>query len=346
MNALADSEATPLERARSVRGIMGLALLALLPGVLASAAFFGIGVLLQILLAVVFAMALEAAMLALRGRPLQPFISDLSAPLAAVLFALYLPPLAPWWLAAIGMVAAIVVGKHLYGGLGHNLFNPAMVGVAVVMVCFPNEFNHGLPSVGMAQGFDTHGLLESMKAILTSQSPLAPDSLAQAPFLDATPTLASQGQMAGDVRPLSIFVKTTTIVWQWIAAAYALGGLFMLWKKIIRWQTPAAVILTMIVFSVLFWQLDSAQTALTFTPLMPSSVVLVAFFIATDPVSGCTTPRGRWIFGAGVAFFTLLIERWGAYPGGVAFAVFLMNCAAPYIYATSPPRLAAGRSND
>jgi len=112
----------------------GLLLLALLPGTAAMTVFFGPGVLWQIALAVALALALEALMLRLRGQPLRPFLTDLSAPLTAVLFALCLPPLAPWWLAAIGMFAAIVVAKHLFGGLGHNLFNPAMVGLAVVLL--------------------------------------------------------------------------------------------------------------------------------------------------------------------------------------------------------------------
>lgn len=341
MNPFTTTKATPPETARSVRGIMALAMLALLPGVLTSVVFFGVGVLLQVISAVVFALALEAAMLVLRGKPLQPFISDLSAPLTAVLFALWMPPLAPWWLAAIGMTAAIVIGKHLYGGLGNNLFNPAMVGVAVVMVCFPHESSQ-LPSPGLELGYATPGLLESAKAIFIGTAPSPPGAQAT----DALASIAPLGQAPAAIQPLPIFATMASEGWPWLAISYALGGVFLLWKKTIRWQTPAALILATMAFSLPLWLFDPIRNATPIAQLASGSLMLVAFFIATDPVSGCTTPRGRWIFGAGIAFFMLAIRQWGAYPEGVAFAVLLMNCAAPYIDATNQPGRAGSRPND
>ena len=167
-----DTASAPHLRApRSVRGVMGLVLVALVPGILAHAWFFGPGIAIQIALATAFALGFEAAMLRLRGRPLRPFLTDLSAPLTAVLFALCLPPLAPWWLAAVGMASAIVLAKHLYGGLGHNLFNPAMVGVAVVLLCFPREFTQWLPPAGLAADAAVPGLGDSLRAVFTGELP-------------------------------------------------------------------------------------------------------------------------------------------------------------------------------
>ncbi|MBP6626999.1 MAG: RnfABCDGE type electron transport complex subunit D, partial [Arenimonas sp.] len=145
MTGFETADAPHLPNRRSVQTVMGLVLLALVPGVVAHFWYFGPGILVQLALATAFALALEALMLRLRGRPLRPFLTDLSAPLTAVLFALSVPPLAPWWIAAIGMLSAIVLAKHLYGGLGGNLFNPAMVGVAVVLLCFPREVTQWLP---------------------------------------------------------------------------------------------------------------------------------------------------------------------------------------------------------
>jgi len=343
------ADAPHLRPQRSVRDVMGLMLLALLPGVLASATFFGPGVLLQVVLATMFALVLEAAMLRLRGKPLQPFISDLSAPLTAVLFALCLPPLAPWWLAAIGMFAAIVIGKHLYGGLGHNLFNPAMVGYAVILACFPREFTHWLPPMGAESSLGSSGWFDSISTIITGQlpPPWGWDTLTQATPLDTTRNLAAQGLMLEDIHRQPLFGLLGGKGWEWIAACYSAGGIFLLWKKIIVWQVPAAVIASTLALSLPFWLFDPMQYASPMSQLLSGSLFLAAFFIATDPVSGCSTPRGRWLFGAGVALFTLVIRQWGAYPDGVAFAVLLMNCAAPLIDRLTRPKFyGEGQAHD
>ncbi|WP_227977899.1 RnfABCDGE type electron transport complex subunit D [Arenimonas daejeonensis] len=171
MKTFDTASAPHLPPKRNVRTVMGLVLLALAPGVLAHGWFFGPGIAIQIVLATLFALGFEAAMLRLRGRPLRPFLTDLSAPLTAVLFALSVPPLAPWWIAAIGMAAAIILAKHLYGGLGHNLFNPAMAGVAVVLLCFPREFTQWLPPAGLDPSIGLPGLGDSLRVVFTGVLP-------------------------------------------------------------------------------------------------------------------------------------------------------------------------------
>lgn len=323
--------------ATSVRTLMAWVLLALLPGTAVQTWFFGSGVLWQIGLAVAFACAFEAAMLRARGRPVRPFLTDLSAPVSGALFALCLPPLAPWWVAAVGMAAAMMFAKHLYGGLGFNLFNPAMVGYAVVLLCYPLEVTRW-PAPGSVEAFD------AARAVLTGQLPPPRwDAIAQATPLDATRALARTGATLAEIAQDPAYARAAPQAWHWIVLAHALGGLLLLWRGVIRWQVPAAVLATTLLASLPFWLWDPDLHASPLQQLGEGALVFAAFFIATDPVSGCTTPRGRLFFGAGVALLALAIRRWGVYPDGVAFAVLLMNCAAPWIDLHTQPRI-YGRS--
>lgn len=347
MKEFATATAPHLPARRSVQQIMGLVLLALVPGAAAHVWFFGPGLIFQMLLATGFALAFEAAMLKLREQPLKPFLGDLSAPLTAVLFALCIPPLAPWWIAAIGMLAAIVFAKQLYGGLGFNLFNPAMVGYVVVLLSFPREMSQWLPPAGV--GAAVPGLYDSLVAILTGRLP-APwdwDTLAQATPLDTIRALAVSGETLSEIRTDPMFGDFGGRGWEWIANFYALGGLFLLAMRVIDWRVPAATLGSVILLTVPFWAFDPDVHPFPLQHVFSGALVLGAFFIATDPVSGCTTPRGKLIFGAGVGVLTLVIRRWGAYPDGVAFAVLLMNCVAPWIDLHTRPRIygeARGRS--
>lgn len=323
--------------ARSVRNLMVWVLLALLPGLAVQTWFFGVGVLWQVALAVGFACGFEAAMLAARRRPLRPFLTDLSAPVTGALFALCLPPLAPWWIAATGMAAAMVFAKHLYGGLGFNLFNPAMVGYAVVLVCFPLEVTRW-PAPHAVDALD------AVRAIFGGQLPPARwDAIAQATPLDATRALARTGATLAEIAQDPGYQRATPQAWHWVVLAHALGGMLLLWRGVIRWQVPLATLATTVLASLPFWLWDADLHASPLQHLSEGALVFAAFFIATDPVSGCTTPRGRLAFGAGVALLTLAIRRWGVYPDGVAFAVLLMNCAAPWIDLHTQPRI-YGRS--
>ena len=338
MRTFATTEAPHVPARASVRGYMLLVLVALVPGTCAHVWYFGPGILLQIALACAFALGFEALMLRLRGQPLSPCIGDLSAPVTAVLFALSIPPLAPWWVALVGMGTAMVFAKHLYGGIGLNLFNPAMAGYAVVLVCFPFELSQWLPPRGL--GAEPLTLLESLRSVLTGVLP-APhqwDALAQATPLDTVRALSSEMRTMEEIRDDPLFGDFGGRGWEWIANWYALGGLLLLWKRVIHWQVPVAVLGTVIVLTLPAWMADPGTNPFPLSHVFSGALVLAAFFIATDPVTGCTTPRGQLIFGAGVAVITLAIRRWGAYPDGVAFAVLLMNCAAPWIDLHTRPR--------
>lgn len=347
MKTFAVGAAPHVPAPNSVRRTMGLVLLALLPGALGHLWFFGPGIVLQIGLALGFALAIEAILLKLRDRPLRPFLGDLSAPVTAVLFALSVPPLAPWWIAALGMLAAIGLAKHLYGGLGSNLFNPAMVGVAVVLVCFPREMSHWLPPGGWATNPGTPGFVDSAIAVFGGRlpPPWAWDALAQATPLDTVRELSLRGETIGEIRHDPLFGDFGGRGWEWIANLYAIGGLFLLWKRVIGWHTPVAVLGTVIALSLPLWAYDPDIHPFPLQHVFSGALMLGAFFVAADPVTGCSSPRGRLIFGAGVAVLTLVIRRWGAYPDGLAFAVLLMNCAAPWIDLHTRPRIYGERTS-
>jgi electron transport complex protein RnfD len=311
---------------------------ALVPGTLAHVWFFGPGVLVQIALAVAFALAIEAAMLRVRGQPVRLFLTDGSALVTAWLFALCIPPLAPWWIAAVAMLAAIALAKHLYGGLGHNLFNPAMVGYAVVLVCFPRELSQWLVPGDLAPA--SIGIGDAVAAIFAGLAPGGDwDAVTRATPLDLVRQLAAGGQTLAEIRDDPVFGDFGGRGWEWIANFYIVGGIALCLLRVADWRTPVAVLGTTIALTLPFWLADPDLHPLPLQHMFSGALVLAAFFIATDPVSGCTTPRGRWIFGAGVAILTLAIRRWGGYPDGVAFAILLMNAAAPLIDRLTPPRI-------
>ena len=323
----------------TVGSVMRQVLYALAPGIAAYAWFFGPGVLIQIMLASLFALGLEALALKLRGKALAPFLGDGSAVVTAVLFALCIPPLAPWWIALVGMIFAIVFAKHLYGGLGNNLFNPAMVAYVVVLISFPQLMTAWpAPEQLAALGF---GLPETLLTIFGGQPAGGAgwDAITGATVLDAVRTGTDAGQAVEVIRGSPAFGQVAGLGWEWIALWYALGGLWLLWRRIISWHVPFALVAAVLLFSAAGWLLEPAANPSPMFDLLAGATLLGAFFIATDPVSGCTSHRGRLVFGAGVGILTLVIRRWGGYPDGLAFAVLLMNMAAPLIDRFTRPRI-------
>jgi electron transport complex protein RnfD len=322
----------------TVSGVMTQVLLALVPGIVAHIWFFGPGILVQIALAAGFATAFEAVMLRLRGQPVGLFLGDCSAVVTAVLFALCIPPLAPWWIALVAMLFAVVLAKHLYGGLGNNVFNPAMVGYAVALISFPQEMTQWLPPRAIAES--APGLADTLAAIFTGSlpAPLTWDAITQATPLDTLKTGIESGRMVPEIRQAPIYGDFGGLGWEWIANWYLAGGLFLLYRRVISWQVPAAMIGSVLLVTLPAYLLDPANNPVPLQHVFSGALVLGAFFIATDPVSGCTSSLGRLWFGAGVGVITLAIRRWGGYPDGIAFAVLLMNMAAPLIDRYTKPR--------
>jgi len=323
----------------TVSGVMRQVLFALAPAIAAHAWYFGPGMLVQIAVACAFALAFEAIMLRLRGKPLKVYLGDFSAVVTAVLFALCIPPLAPWWIAATGMFFAIVVAKHLYGGLGHNLFNPAMVGYVVALISFPVAMTAWLLPTPLADL--QPGLGDTLYSIATGRAPagLGWDAVTGATPLDSLRTGVAMGRMVSEVRQAPIFGDFGGLGWEWIANWYALGGIYLLWRRIVTWHVPVTMIGSVLFLGTAAWLMDPGSNPSPLQHVFSGALIVGAFFIATDPVSGCTSGRGQMLFGAGVGVLTLVIRRWGGYPDGVAFAVLLMNMAAPLIDRYTRPRI-------
>ena len=315
-------------------------LLALLPGIAAYVWFFGAAILVQIVLASVTALAAEAAMLKLRGKPLMMFLTDGSALVTAWLIALSFPSIAPWWLTVLGTLLAIVVAKHLYGGLGQNPFNPAMVAFALMIVAYPSLMSQW-PAVG-AVDFTQH-----MHAIFGLRQL---DAITMATPLDALRTALhtaeARATVAGVLGSGASFGNIGGKGWEWIAAAYLAGGLWLMQQRIVTWHMPTAFLATLFAVSGLFSLIEPTQFAPPLFHVLAGGAMLAAFFIVTDPVSGATTPQGKLIFAAGVALLTWIIRTFGAYPDGIAFAVLLMNIAAPLIDMYTQPAVFGHKGKD
>lgn len=322
--------------APSVSQLMKQVLLALFPAIATLFYFYGWGVLINLLLSIVFAVALEALMLLLRKRSLGLFLSDFSAIVTACLFALTLPPLIVWWIPLLGLFFAIVIAKHCYGGIGYNPFNPAMIAYAVLIVSFP---------LAMSQWPGPYSLtgewlsLGQSLSIVFGVADADWDAIARATPLDAVRSGLIAGQNYTEIVSSEAFGWFSGVAWQWTSLAYLIGGLYLLKQRVITWQIPGSILLTLGIISLVFWLFDDAHFASPVFHLFSGATMLGAFYIATDPVSASTTPIGQIVYGVSIGGFIYIIRTWGAYPDSVAFAVLIMNMAVPVIDYYTQPRV-------
>jgi electron transport complex protein RnfD len=332
-----------LLKAASVQSVMLRVLLALLPGLAAYVWFFGAAIVVQIVLASLTALAAEALVLYLRGKPLALFLTDGSALVTAWLIALSFPPLAPWWLVVLATLIAIIVAKHLYGGLGQNPFNPAMVAFALMIVAYPQFMSRwpGSTAIDFATQWNTIFGLHANQAL---------DALTMATPLDALRTALHSASTTATVA--SALANNPAIGhiagrgWEWIAAGYLVGGLWLVQQRIITWHLPTAFLASLFLLAGVASSINPNEFAGPLFHLFGGGAMLAAFFIVTDPVSAATTPYGKLIFAAGVGLLTWIIRSFGAYPDGIAFAVLLMNIAVPLIDMATQPRVFGHKKND
>lgn len=325
---------------------------AMLPALVVQWYFFGYGVLIQAILAIGLAVVIEIAVAKLRGKATAFYLADLSGILTALILAMAIPPYVPYWVIVIGVIVALLLAKHVYGGLGQNLFNPAMIGYALLLVSFPVQMTAWLPPLALlnepptladsfslifanvtTDGFSVHQLIQSV------------DGISSATVLDgskqAIKTIADSILLDMELEVLTgdVFLNG----WAQINLAFLVGGLLLIYKRIIHWQIPVAMLVTFILFSLptdiitLTFQEDPRWT--TPLQLFSGAMMFGAFFIATDPVTASITPKGKLIFGALVGLLVYLIRYYGNYPDGVAFAVLLANICVPLIDHYTQPRL-------
>ncbi len=362
MTVDSQGETKSFDIARTLRTV----LLAMLPGVVVAIWFLGLGVLLNIVLAALFALAFEAFALWLRDIRIQgsgaipPFnkgglggifrtssnlqtrkiprslreppplsnganpshetifapqpalfsgelatqLLDGSALITAALIALAVPPSTPWWIILIACATAILLGKHCYGGLGQNIFNPAMTGYALVLLAFPAQLAHWPAIAPQLDGYTSATVLDTFKQN---------NSFTVA---DWWRTHAQFGDWGG-------------YGWEWINLAFLGGGLFLLWQKIFSWHIPVAILATLGLCAAALY--DNGSSASAGSPLfhwLSGATMLGAFFVATDPATAASTPLGRLLYGALIGVLVFAIRHAGHYADGVAFAVLGANAAA------------------
>jgi|FLOH01.1.fsa_nt_gi Na+-translocating ferredoxin:NAD+ oxidoreductase subunit D len=305
--------------------IMRQVIYALALGVSASYIFFGWGIVIQILLGVVSALVIEATFVAMRGRPVLESISDGSAVLTAVLLAISIPSIAPWWIIVVGVAFAIIFGKQLYGGLGSNPFNPAMLGYAFLLISYPLQMT--------TWPVDFSAFSQAINIIFNA---LSFDGLSGATRLDEVKIGLSLGNNLASIQVHSISQA-------WINAGFLVGGIYLLARKVIFWHIPMAFISGIVVMALLVLIFDSQTHLPVQNHLMLGGTMLGAFFIATDPISASTTPKGRLIYGFLIGVLIVVIRNYGGYPDGIAFAVLLMNMTVPLIDQYTQPKV-FGRS--
>ena len=306
-------------------------LIALIPALIASLYFFGLGAAIVLCTSVLACVCFEWLIVKFILKRERTTITDGSAILTGLLLGFNLPSNLPIWIIIIGALVAIGIGKMTFGGLGNNPFNPALVGRCFLLVSFPAQMT----------SWPVAGQLGSYLDATTGATPLAimkqaiksgnADVLSQLPdsfsmLLGNHSVQLSDGTMMGSGTAGEI-----------CAIALLMGLAYMLWKKIITWHIPVSIIGTVFVFSALL-HLASPVYANPVDVILAGGLMLGAIFMATDYVTSPLTAKGQIIYGVAIGFLTVVIRNWGSYPEGMSFAILIMNGFTPLINAYIKPK--------
>ena len=325
----------------SVSLIMWQVMLAISPATVYGLFCFGWPALNLFIITVLSAVFFEAFCLRLGGRLAKPVLMDGSALLTGWLLAMTLPPWAPWWIGVVGSGIAIILGKQVYGGLGQNLFNPAMLARVALLISFPIEMTTWA-NVSPLFFSPSPGLIESWHITFIGLENL--DATTGATTLGFVKTEFSQNRLLVDIlKDYSGFLNfigwTRGSLGETSTLLLGLGGVWLIRQGVIQWYIPVSLLLTVTVLSGFFHTLDAQHYVSPFLHLNSGALMLTAFFIATDYVTSPNTKTGQLIFGAGCGLLIFVIRTWGAYPEGAGFAVLLMNSATPLIDYYIRPRI-------
>ncbi len=321
------SSSPHLHEGESVRDIMKLVIYALLPAVLLSFYLFGVMAVKVVLLSIVSAVIFEALCQRIMNRPIR--VGDYSAFLTGLLLAMNLPPSSPWWLIVLGSFFAIFIGKQIYGGLGYNPFNPALVARVILTISFPVQMTARwiAPSSWGTDAVTTATPLGKMKESLTTVGHID---------VELTREMAVDlllGNRAGCLGEVSVILLLA-------------GGIFLIARRVISWHTPVFFIATVWILTGIFHLADPTHYAGPTFHILNGGLFLGAFFMATDYVTTPVTRRGMMIFGAGCGVITVVIRLFGGYPEGVSFSILLMNAATPLIDRYTKPAVFGARKEE
>ncbi|TCS61727.1 RnfABCDGE type electron transport complex subunit D [Varunaivibrio sulfuroxidans] len=322
---------------------MALVLIALIPTTGYGIFLFGRPALLLCAVTMVSALIFEALCVAAMRRPVLPCLMDGSALLTGVLLVLSLPPWAPWWIGVLGSALAIVVAKQIFGGLGQNVFNPAMMARVALLISFPLDMTTFVKPLGLTDP-GAPGWLDSLRITFMPQ-PAFFDAVSSASVLGHIRTETGRGVSVADALSslpdlnAMFFGHTAGSLGETSAALILLGGLFLLATRVIRWHIPLAMIATIAAFAATFHAIDPKVYSSATVHVLSGATMMGAFFIATDPVTSPSSTRGRIVFAIGCGALTYIIRTWGGFPEGIAFAVLLMNALTPLIDRYLRPRI-------
>ena len=316
MNKLIVSPSPHIHSKTSTRSLMLDVVIALLPSVLVTVLFYGWSALAVLASCVISCVLLEYLITRyLLKRP--STIGDLSALVTGIILALNLPPTTPWWVAVIGSIVAIGVAKMTFRGLGQNVFNPAITGRVFLLISFPVVMTTWGGAKGFIGGADA----------VTGATPLGivKEGLLQGQTLD-------QIFAANDFSYLQmLFVNIGGSAGEISAIAVILGFIYMLARRVIRPYITLSILVTVAVFSGIFWLIDPSQYTDPLFNLLTGGVLLGSVFMATDYVTSPMSDKGGIIFGVGIGIITMLIRYFGSYPEGMSFAILIMNSTVPLI---------------
>lgn len=293
-------------------------LIALVPAFLVSLYYFGLGALIVTATSIVACVLFEYLIQKFLMKK-EPTVCDGSAILTGVLLAFNLPSNLPIWIILIGALAAIGIGKMSFGGLGNNIFNPALVGRVFLLISFPAQMTTW-PEVGQLTAYTDATTGATVLSLMNEGA------------LDKLPTLVDMllGKMGGSLGEVS-------------ALALLLGLAFMLWRKIITWQIPVSILLTVFVFTGIMHLVNPVQYASPFVHLLSGGLMLGAIFMATDYVTSPMSKNGMLVYGVGIGILTTVIRLFGSYPEGMSFAILIMNAFTPLINSYIKPKHFGGK---
>jgi electron transport complex protein RnfD len=294
--------------------IMLYVVYAMLPAVAVSIYYFGLNAIKTYALTIVFTLVLEAAFQKIRGRQIS--LSDNSALVTAILLAMNLPPVSPWWMILAGSFIAIIMSKQIYGGLGQNPFNPALVARVFLLISWPAQMTNWTAPTPIINNF-TFDAVSSATPLGTAKTEIMSHGHIISQNLTDNLGLLI-GNASGSLGEIS-------------AIALILGGLFLLYKRIISWHIPFSFIASFMLIVTLYWFYAPDKTLPPMTHLLSGGLLLGAIFMATDMVTSPVTKNGQLIFGVGCGVLTAVIRLWGGYPEGVSFAILIMNAVVPII---------------
>jgi Na+-translocating ferredoxin:NAD+ oxidoreductase subunit D len=342
MSTLASRAGPFTHTVNSVTRTMLWVIAALLPGTTYGLWLYGWPALMLFVITLAAALVSEAVMLLLLGQPVRARLLDGSALLTGWLLALSLPPWAPWWIGVLGSLSAIVLAKHVFGGLGQNMFNPAMVGRIVLLISFPAQLTMWVAPAP----FGSAGAPSFSQALsYVSGQAAVPEHLSAATTLGTLKTEWSRGipvaktsQRLPPPQQMAIGDKAGSMG-ETSAILLLVGGMLLMLLRIISWHVPLTLLGTLGGLAAVSHALDPARFASMPIHLLSGAAVLGAFYIATDYVTSPVSRSGQVLFGAGIGALTWVIRALGGYPEGLAFAVVLMNALVPLIDRGFRPRV-------